>query len=359
MSTHDSPPFVAVIMAGGKGQRFWPLSTTDKPKQFLDLEQTGETLIQRTFSRVLPLAGSANNIMVATAAQYVELVKEQLPHLPAQNILIEPVGRDSAPAVALASLTIRARYGNAVTGFFSSDHQIGNIEAFRDTIRRAIRLAEESAGIITIGIKPTRPATGYGYIEAGNPVGHSGYKVTTFAEKPNSVKAQQYIDAGNFSWNAGIFVWCSDSILEELDRYAPDLMRPLRAAFEAGTVAEVFPSLEKISIDFAVMEHTERAFVIPGDFAWDDIGDWVALERLIQQQTGEVSPNTVIGTHVGLETNGNIIYTEDREDVVVTLGVENLIIVKRGNAILLVHKDRIQDIKKVLEDERLQSFAVN
>ena len=360
MITSTEPAaFVAVIMAGGKGQRFWPLSTTDKPKQFLDLEQVGETLIQRTFSRVLPLAGSATNILVATAAQYVNLVKEQLPDLPEQNILVEPVGRDSAPAVALASLTIRARYGNAVTGFFSSDHQIGDTAAFRDTVSRAILLAQESTGIITIGIKPTRPATGYGYIEAGEAVAHGAYRVTTFAEKPNSVKAQQYIAAGNFSWNAGIFVWCTDSILEELDHYAPSLMQPLRAAFDANTIAEVFPTLEKISIDFAVMEHTERAFVIPGDFAWDDIGDWVALERLIQQQTDEVSPNTVVGTHVGLETNGNIIYTEDREDVVVTLGVENLIIVKRGNAILLVHRDRIQDIKKVLEDERLLDFAVN
>lgn len=359
MNATTTSPFVAVIMAGGKGQRFWPLSTTDKPKQFLDLEQVGETLIQRTFSRILPLTGSATNILVATAAQYVDLVKEQLPELPESNILIEPVGRDSAPAIALACLTIEARYGNAITGFFSSDHQIGNVEVFRDTVQRATLLAQETAGIVTIGIKPTRPATGYGYIEAGEAAAHGAYRLSKFAEKPNSVKAQQYIAAGNFSWNAGIFVWQTATILEELDTHAADLMKPLRNAFENGKVSDVFPTLKKISIDFAVMEHTDRAYVIPADFAWDDIGDWVALERLIQQQNGAASSNTVFGTHVGLETNGNIIYTEDREDVVVTLGVENLIIVKRGNAILLVHKDRIQDIKKVLEDERLETLSIN
>lgn len=352
--------FVAVIMAGGKGQRFWPLSTSDKPKQFLDLEQSGRTLIQRTFDRILPLTGDAQHVMVATAEKYVDLVREQLPKLPLENILVEPEGRDSAPAVALASLAVEKRFGDAVMGFFSSDHQIHEDEAFLDVIRRATVLAKDTSGLVTIGITPTRPATGYGYIEAGEEVAHGGFRVTTFAEKPNAVKAQQYIDAGNFSWNAGIFVWQTSSILEELDTYAPELMKPLREAFKNNTVAQVFPTLDKISIDFAVMEHTKRAFVIPGDCGWDDIGDWVALERLLQDKAAsKTDTNTVIGKHVGLETDGNIIYTENPEDVIVTLGIENLIIVKRGNAILLVQKDRVQDIKKVLGDERLAEFKVN
>ena len=351
--------FVAVIMAGGKGQRFWPLSTSDKPKQFLDLEQSGRTLIQRTFDRILPLAGSPQQILVATAAPYVDLVKEQLPDLPVGNILLEPEGRDSAPAVALASLEVEDRFGDVVTGFFSSDHQIHNEDVFLDVIHRASLLATETGGIVTVGITPTRPATGYGYIEAGESATHGGFRVTTFAEKPNAVKAQQYIDAGNFSWNAGIFVWQTGTILTELDRYAPELMKPLRQAFSSGTVAEVFPTLDKISIDFAVMEHTNKAYVIPGDCGWDDIGDWVALERLLEEKGGKQDTNTVIGKHVGLETDGNIIYTENPEDVIVTLGIENLIIVKRGNAILLARKDRVQDIKKVLGDERLAEFKVN
>ena len=352
--------FVAVIMAGGKGQRFWPLSTSDKPKQFLDLEQSGRTLIQRTFDRILPLTGDAQHVLVATAQKYVTLVREQLPDLPLENILVEPEGRDSAPAVALASLAVEKRFGNAVMGFFSSDHQIHDTDTFLDVIKRAAELAKDTNGLVTIGITPTRPATGYGYIEAGEKAAHGGFHVTTFAEKPNAVKAQRYIDAGNFSWNAGIFVWQTSSILEELDRYAPELMKPLRRAFETNTVAQVFPTLEKISIDFAVMEHTQRAYVIPGDCGWDDIGDWVALERLLQDKAAhKQDTNTVIGKHVGLETDGNIIYTENPEDVIVTLGIENLIIVKRGNAILLVQKDRVQDIKKILGDERLAEFKVN
>ncbi|UCH26309.1 MAG: mannose-1-phosphate guanylyltransferase, partial [Trueperaceae bacterium] len=152
-----------------------------------------------------------------------------------------------------------------------------------------------------------------------------------------------------------IFVWRSDVILSELDRFDPELMRPLRKAFDEDCIDEVFPSLKKISIDYAVMEHTDKAFVVPGDFGWDDIGDWVALERHLKQ---EHETNTVIGSHVGLDASGNIVYTEDPEDIIVTLGVEDLVIVKRGNAVLLARKDRVQDIKKLLEDERLANFKV-
>lgn len=348
-------PFVAIIMAGGKGQRFWPLSTEAKPKQFLDLERCGRTLIQSTFDRLLPLTGSPNNILVATAERYVALVKTQLPEIPEDNLLIEPVGRDSAPAVALASLTVHKRYGDVVAGFFSSDHRIGDNHTFQETVIQAITLADRSQGLITIGITPTRPATGYGYIQAGQPAG-AGFSVQQFVEKPNLPKAESYLAAGNYYWNAGIFVWHSGVILSELDTHAPDLMRPLRQACRDGAVASVFPTLKKISIDYAVMEKTDKAYVIPGNFDWDDIGDWVALERLLNHS--EAGANTVVGTHVGLEASGNIIYTENPDDVVVTLGVENLVIVKRGNTIFLANKNSIQDIKKLLEDERLSHLVM-
>ena len=349
--------FLAVIMAGGKGQRFWPLSTPEKPKQFLDLERTGRSLIQATYERILPLVDSPEDIFVATSERYSQLVREHLPEVPGDNLILEPVGRDSAPAVALASLTLYERHPNGVAGFFSADHRIGKPETFRETVRRAIALAEKETGLVTIGIQPTWPATGYGYVRAGEPVGDSGYRVQQFVEKPNAEKAERYVAAGGYSWNAGIFVWPLKAILAELDRYAPDLMTPLRAAHREDRLAETFPYLTKISIDYAVMERTDRAFVVPGDFDWDDIGDWIALERLLERGDGEA--NTVVGTHVGLETSGNIIYTDAADDVIVTLGVENLVIVKRGNAVLLVHKDRIQDLKKVLDDERLATFAVS
>lgn len=342
-------------MAGGKGQRFWPLSTEARPKQFLDLERCGRTLIQSTFDRLLPLTGSPENILVATAECYAELVSEQLPELPLDNLLIEPVGRDSAPAVALASLTVYARYGEVVTGFFSSDHRIGDNAAFQATVRQATALADSAQGLITIGITPTRPATGYGYIRAGAAIG-AGYKVSQFVEKPNLPKAESYLAAGNYYWNAGIFVWRSDVILSELDAHAPELMEPLRQAQREGQVAAIFPTLQKISIDYALMEKTDRAYVIPGNFDWDDIGDWVALERLLKQS--DVDANTVVGKHIGLEASGNIIYTENPDDVIVTLGVDNLIIVKRGNTLFLANKHSIQNIKQLLEDERLSHLVI-
>lgn len=344
-----SRPFIAVIMAGGQGQRFWPLSTADRPKQFLDLEGRGRTLIQATFDRLLPLVGSPDHVFVATSDRYLDLVRAQLPELRPNNVLIEPVGRDSAPAVALASLSIHERSGGATLGFFSSDHRIGDEEAFRAALGRALELAEAEQGLVTLGITPTHAATGYGYIEQGAAVG-SGYRVARFVEKPSRERARGYLEAGRYLWNAGIFVWPSDVILGELDRHAPAIMQPLRQAAKERRVAEVFPSLPKISIDFAVMEATERAYVVPTDCGWDDIGDWVALERLLERKDGA---NTVVGRHVGLEASGNIIYTEDPEDVVVTVGVQDLVVVKKGRTVLLLAKDRVADVKKLLEQEEL------
>lgn len=352
-------PFVAVIMAGGKGQRFWPLSTPERPKQFLDLSHAGRTLIQSTYDRVAPLAGGPEQVFVATGRRYVGLVREQLPEIPAVNLLVEPEGRDSAPAIALAALTVHARYGDVIMGLFASDHRIGDNGRFEKAVRQAVELAEGTDGLVTVGITPSRPATGYGYIEKGACV-DGGFKVDRFVEKPNLRTAEAYLASGKHLWNASIFVWSTGAILKELDRHAPELMQPLRRAFHEGEVGQVFPTLTKISIDFAVMERTDRAYVVPGDFEWDDVGDWVALERLLREDGASEAQaqdaNTVIGRHVGLDTSGNIIYTEDPDDVIVTLGVEGLVIVKRGNTVLLVRKDRVQDIKTLLQDERLAAL---
>jgi mannose-1-phosphate guanylyltransferase len=368
--TRDTPPFVAVIMAGGQGQRFWPLSTPERPKQFLDLSRSGRTLIQATFDRVVALTGAPERVLVATAERYLGLVAEQLPEVPAENVLVEPTQRDSAPAIALACLTIERRFGDVVAGFFSSDHQIAG-DGFGAALQNAIALADAERGLVTIGITPTRPSTGYGYIEMGEGVavsssrapaashGLSGYRVARFVEKPNVRTAEAYLEAGGYLWNAGIFVWRVGAALNELDLHAPQLMSPLRVAFAQGEVAATFPALPRISIDYALMERTERALVVPGSFAWDDIGDWVALERLMAKDEnpgGPADTNTVVGRHVGLDASGNIVYTEDPEDVVVTLGVHDLVIVKRGNALLLVHKERVQEIKALLADERMVEF---
>ncbi len=350
--TPDAAALVPVIMAGGRGQRFWPLSTVDRPKQFLDLERSGRTLLQATFDRLLPLAGSAERVFVATGQRYVALVREQLPELPVDNVIVEPTGRDSAPAVGLASLTIHERTGGATLGFFASDHRIEDERAFHAAVRAAMQLAEGHDGLVTLGITPTRAATAYGYIERGERVG-PGFRVRRFVEKPNAAKAAAYLADGSFVWNGGIFIWRSDVILAELDALAPQIMAPLRSAVRDGTLDAVFADLPATSIDYAVMERTERAFVVPVDCGWDDIGDWVALERLLQGTKGGDGPNTVVGRHVAFEASGNIVYTEGDDDVIVTVGVHDLIVVKRGNTVLLVAKDKVDDVKVVLGDERL------
>jgi mannose-1-phosphate guanylyltransferase len=351
--------FVALIMAGGVGQRFWPLSTADRPKQFLDLERTGRSLLQATFDRVLPATQSLEHIFVITGVHYAQLVHEHLPELPIENILLEPIGRDTAPAIALAMLEIKRRFGNPVVGVFPSDHRIGKAETFLEISRFAAQQACLTQGLITLGIQPDHPATGYGYIERGElyrEVEHSLFRVAKFVEKPPLEKAQAYLESGRFSWNGGIFFWQTDVVLNELALHAGFLLEPLVTAFEQGTVCEVFPTLPKISIDYAVMEKTDKAYVIPAEFDWDDLGDWRALERLLQKEHTDI--NTVVGQHVGLEAFGNIIYNEDADDMIVTLGVEDLIIVKRHNAMLLARKDRIQDIKRLLSDERLSNFVL-
>lgn len=338
-------------MAGGSGQRFWPLSTAERPKQFLDLERSGRTLIQATFDRLLGLT-DPENIFVATGGRYVDLVREQLPGLHGSNLIIEPKGRDSGPAVALASLAIHERTGGATVGFFSSDHRIGHVAAFQEAVRDAIFIAEHHDGLVTLGIKPRFAATGYGYIERGDWIG-PGFRVQSFVEKPSAAKAEAYLSSGRYDWNAGIFVWRSDVILRELDHHAPDIMVPLRRAAAHGTLARDFPNLPARSIDVALMEKTDRACVVPVDCDWDDIGDWVALERLLERSGRANDSNTVVGRHVGLGASGNIIYTDEDQDVVFTIGVHDLVIVKRQNTILLVAKDQVAKIKELLSDEFL------
>lgn len=348
--------FVAVIMAGGRGQRFWPLSTEARPKQFLDLGRDGRTLLQATVDRVLPLTEGYERLIVSTGERYVPLVREQIPRLPSENLIVEPLGRDSAPAVALASLEVQRRLGDVVVGFFSADHRVEDQSGFSAAMTKAVGLAVETEGLVAVGIAPTHPATGYGYIEQGQPTG-AGHKIAKFVEKPNRERAQHYVEGGRHLWNAGIFVWSTEAGLAELDRHSPQIVRPLRRALYDGLLADVFPQLPKISIDYALMEKTDRAYVVRGEFDWDDIGDWVALERLLER--GPEETNTVVGKHVGREAHGNIIYTGGSDDVVVTLGVDNLVVVKRGNTVLLVSKNRVQELKQLLEDERVAELVVD
>jgi mannose-1-phosphate guanylyltransferase len=338
--------FFPVILAGGKGERFWPLSRQDRPKQFLSLDGSSRSLLQTTADRLLALTGDWNHLWVITASPIAQGVKEQLPQLQEQNLLIEPQGRDTAAAVAWTSMIIHQRYGeDAVIGFFPSDHWIANQEAFAHTLNAAMQLAISQPAIVTLGIKPTFPATGYGYIEQGEKIDNflelSAYHVTRFTEKPDQETATAFLSTGNFSWNSGMFVFRAGVILSELRTHAPEIITPLE---QQGTV--IYPQLPKKSIDYALMEKTSLAYVLPVEFGWDDLGDWNAIERLLQQ---EKTPNVELANHIGLDTKGCIVYASNPEDAIVTIGLDDLVIVRDRHVTLIVKKERTQEIKQVLK----------
>ncbi len=338
------PKFVPIILAGGKGERFWPLSRKHRPKQFLCLDGSGESLMQATATRLLPIVGGWADIWVITSAMLAKGVEEQLPDLPVANLLVEPEGRDTAAAVAWASLEVAKRYGeDVVIGFFPADHWIGDVQAFADTLNSAVELAQLQPAIVTLGITPTFPSTGYGYIQQGTSSGEYGnlqtYRVDRFTEKPDADKAKSFIDSGDYTWNSGIFIFTAKTVIQELHLHAPEIMTML---CEQGV--SCYPTLPKQSVDYALMEKTTLTHVIPADFGWDDLGDWNAIERLLK---GE-SINVELAEHVCLDTQGAILYASNPDEVVVTIGLEDVVVVRDGNVTLIAAKDRTQEIKQVL-----------
>ena len=341
-------------MAGGIGSRFWPMSTPEYPKQFVDVLGTGSTMIQMTVERFAPLC-PMNNFWVVTSASYVEIVREQLPGIPAENILAEPCARNTAPCIAYACWKIRMKDADANIVVTPADALVVDNDEFRGVMREALDFTAKGQRIVTVGITPTRPETGYGYIQCSGAASARESRilpVASFREKPSLDVAQQYLAAGNYLWNAGIFVWNVATIVDSMRRFVPDLAEKMDVMaasfytrFERETVEDIFPTCEKISIDYAVMEKADYIYTIPGDFGWSDVGTWGSLWTLLpHDQDG----NAVVGENVHLyDCKGCIVHAPNAASVVLE-GMEDSIVVERGGRILVC---------RLSEEQRIKDFA--
>lgn len=340
-----------VIMAGGIGSRFWPMSTPEYPKQFVDVMGCGKTMIQMTVERFAPLCPK-ENVWIVTSAAYVDIVRRQLPGIPKGNILAEPCARNTAPCIAYACWKIRVKHPVANIMITPADAMVTDAEEFRNVMRSALKFTAEGKRIVTVGINPTRPETGYGYIQtqfSDNLI----LPVTSFKEKPSLDIAKLYLAAGHYLWNAGIFVWTLDTIVESLRHFTPDLaeqMDKMSKYFytrrETEMVEDIFPTCEKISIDYAVMEKADYIYTIKGDFGWSDVGTWGSLWTLLPH---DESGNAVVGRNVHLyDCKGCIVHAPDAESVVLE-GMQDSIVVERDGRLLvcsLKEEQRIKDFEK-------------
>ena len=357
----------AVIMAGGIGSRFWPRSRRATPKQFLDV--FGEaSMIQNTFARLQPLV-EPERVVVVTNTDYVQTTREHLPAVPPGNILGEPVARNTAPCVALAAARLHALDPDATMVVLPADHLIKNVARFHEVLEAAVDAAQGTgdgpAPLVTIGVRPTHPETGYGYIQFdADGDGRGGdalpdddgppraYPVLTFAEKPDVQTAERFLDAGDFLWNSGMFIWRADAILAAFERYLPkvhDLFAPLGDAFgtdrEAAAIADAYERSPKISIDYGIMEQAEGVRVVPGSFGWSDVGDWRAVHELSDQdEAGNRAEGNVI-----LQDTARSFARSSSGRLLVLVGMEDAVVVDTGDAVLVCHREQAQKVKDVVD----------
>ena len=344
MSTNNH----VVIMAGGIGSRFWPMSTPQCPKQFIDVMGCGRTLIQLTVDRFRGIC-DPQHVWVVTSEQYVSVVREQLPEIPADNILAEPCRRNTAPCIAYVAWKIQQRYPNANIVVTPSDALVLNTIEFQRVISQALNFTEQGDAIVTIGIRPSRPETGYGYIAAGNRLTDSEIcKVEQFKEKPNLEVAKSYLEAGNYLWNAGIFVWNVNTIVNSISAYQPDLadifnnISPaLYKPEENEVIGSLFPTCPNISIDYAVMEKSRNIYVHPADFGWSDLGTWGSLHTHIEH---DACGNATVG-NVQLFDSSNCIVHAPQNRRVVVQGLDGYIVAEKDNTLLICKLDQEQRIK--------------
>lgn len=343
-----------VIMAGGSGTRFWPYSRDAKPKQFLDVVGTGRSLLQMTFDRFSNIT-EKENIWIVTNDKYEELVKTQLPDIDEHQVLLEPVKRNTAPCIAYASYKILKKDPHATMIVTPSDHAIFNERAFEEVMSTAIKDAQQTDHLITIGIQPNRPETGYGYIqflgESKTPI----KKVKTFTEKPQLDLAQKFLDSGDFLWNAGIFVWSVDAIIHAFEQYEEELASLFASGLpnffsdeEAKFIKNVYSQCKSISIDYAIMEKADNVYVVPGDFGWSDLGSWNALHEIKQKDENE---NVIEGSALTYESTDNYI-KGDKKKLIVAHGLEGFLVADFDDVLLICKKEDSTIFKDFIADVR-------
>lgn len=345
-----------VIMCGGVGSRFWPYSRADRPKQFIDFLGTGRTLLQMSFDRILPIV-PAENVIIVTNEQYAPIVKEQLPELKDDQILLEPARRNTAPCIAWAAYHIAARDPEASMIVTPSDHLITREREFEKSVETGFDFVENNNALLTLGIKPVRPETGYGYIQIGDEVATGVRKVKTFTEKPNLELAKVFLETGEFFWNSGIFLWKASTIIEALRNHAPDVATHFDVGLDAfGTpgekefIAQSFPACVGISIDFAVMEKAANVYVECVNFGWNDLGTWSALfDNSPKNRDGNVTQNCSV---LSYNSSGNI-FAVRGEKLVVVSGLKDYIIADAGDVLLVCPLSEEQRIKQMVNDAKL------
>jgi mannose-1-phosphate guanylyltransferase len=346
--------YYALILAGGGGTRLWPLSRKDKPKQMLHLVNE-KTMFQMAVDRLAPIF-PPDHIFIVTGATYVEEMANDTPHIPRENFIVEPFGRDNGPAVALALAVIAERHPNATLAMLTADHYIANEARFTDVLRAAYDVAQEGR-IVTLGIKPSAPSTGFGYIQRGAWLGKSnGYDyhiATRFTEKPDIVKATQFLASGRYSWNSGMFIWTIQQGLEEFERQQPAtyaLMQTIRAHVGKPDFADVLAGLwgdmPKKSIDYAIMEGAKQMSVIPVDIGWSDVGTWASVFDVLEKdELGNTVKGKMAERWIPLDTYRTFVYS-DR--LIVTIGVQDIIVVETDDVLMICHRDRTQDVKDIV-----------
>ncbi|HPL09857.1 MAG TPA: mannose-1-phosphate guanylyltransferase [Smithellaceae bacterium] len=345
----------AVIMAGGRGTRFWPRSREKKPKHLLDIV-SDRTIIQETVDRIKPLI-KPKNILIVTGKKHARELMRQLPEVPAKNIIIEPVGRNTAACIGLAALHIQKKVKDDVMVVLPSDHGIADPARYRSVIAAAARAAEKKSALVTIGLTPASPHTGFGYMEggasAGNVAGEKLLRVKAFREKPNLEQARIFLQSGNFFWNSGMFIWNASTILKEIEKFLPDLhsglmtiKSSLGTSSEARTVSKIYRSLASVSIDYGVMEKAKDVFMIPAGFGWSDVGSWDTLWEISQK---DFKGNALAGGSQAMYENAENTLVYSPNKLVALIGIKDILVVETKDALLVCQRGQSQDVKKIVD----------